>query len=64
MKGRGRLVEEFEEVVLIVRFVVLFFEGVFVELFEVEGIDEVFWVEFFGYGGDVAVGDGFLVVRV
>lgn len=43
-----------------VRFVVLFFEGAFVELFQAEGADKVLRVELLGHGGDTASRDGLL----
>lgn len=58
------LVEEFYKIGVIIRFIVLFFECFFVKLFQVEGIDEMFRVEFFVYGCDISVGDGFLIVGI
>ena len=43
-----------------VRFVILFFEGAFVELFEAEGADKVLRVELLGHGCDAASRDGLL----
>lgn len=43
-----------------VRFVVLFFEGAFVELFQAEGTDKVLRVELLGHGCDAASRDGLL----
>lgn len=43
-----------------VRFVVLLFEGAFVELLQAEGADKVLRVELLGHGGDAAPRDGLL----
>ncbi len=41
-------------------FVILFFEGAFVELLQAEGADKVLWVELLGHGCDAASRDGLL----
>lgn len=43
-----------------VRFVVLFFKGAFVELFQAEGAHKVLRVELLGHGCDAASRDGLL----
>jgi len=43
-----------------VRFVVLFFEGAFVELFQAEGADKVLRVKLLGHGCDTASCNGLL----
>lgn len=57
---RDALTEQLDEAAVAVRFVVLFFEGAFVELLQAEGADEVLRVELLGHGGDAASRDGFL----
>lgn len=54
------LTEELDEAAVAVGFVVLFFEGAFVELLQAEGADKVLRVELLGHGGDAAARDGLL----
>lgn len=54
------LTEQLDEAAVAVGFVVLFFEGAFVELFQAEGTDKVLRVELLGHGGDATSRDGLL----
>lgn len=57
------LTEQLDEAVVTVGFVVLLFEGAFVELFQAEGADKVLRVELLGHGCDAAPCDGLLTAR-
>lgn len=54
------LTEQLDEAAVAVGFVVLFFKGAFVELFQAEGADKVLRVELLGHGCDAASCDGLL----
>lgn len=54
------LTEKFDEAAVTVGFVVLLFEGAFVELLQAEGADKVLRVELLGHGCDAASCDGLL----
>lgn len=54
------LTEQLDEAAMAVGFVVLFFKGAFVELFEAEGTDKVLRVEFLRHGRDTATCDWLL----
>ena len=54
------LTEQLDEAAVAVGFVILLFEGAFVELFQAEGADKVLRVELLGHGRDAAASDGLL----
>lgn len=54
------LTEQLDEAAVAVGFVVLFFKGAFVELFQAEGADKMLRVELLGHGRDTAACDGLL----
>lgn len=57
------LTEQLDKAAMAVGFVILFFEGAFVELFQAEGTDKVLRVKFLGHGRDTATSDWLLTAR-
>lgn len=54
------LTEQLDKAAMAVGFVVLFFKGAFVELFQAEGTDKMLRVKFLGHGRDTATCDWLL----